>query len=244
MLPDYVVGALPEDAFRLVEDHLTGCAACRREFAALLETTSLIADAGRPGPDVWPAISERLAPYRSWPMPPIHTDPAHPVMRQGPDRSRRLWPHQSIAWGVAALALVMALSLGAWNVLLQWELRDDSRIASLVTEPDGAYMLTDSDLESGASGVFYVDRESDEALLLAQGLEPLPNTQRYQVWLFTREGEQVAAGFLPVDASGTGNGLVDAPAPMSEYWAVALSAEPVTGSPAPTSPLALGGWIQ
>lgn len=151
---------------------------------------------------------------------------------------------QWVAWSIAAIALVMALSLVAWNILLQWELREESRVASLITEPDGTNTLTDTDLESGASGVIYLDRESDEALPLARGLEPLPDTRRHQVWLFTKDGEHVSAGVFPVNASGTGNGLVQAPAPMSEYWAVALSAEPVTGSPARTSPLALGGWIQ
>ncbi len=242
MLPDYVLGALSDDEYRLIEDHLTGCEQCRLEFAALLQTTSLIVDAGRPSSEVWNAISERIAPYRSWPAQPNRQTTIDPP-RQPESRSlrpRRQWA----AWSVAAIALAMALSFGVWNILLQWELREEGRIASLITEPDGAYTLTDTDLESGANGVLYVDRESDEALLLASGLEPLPDTQRYQVWLFTEDGGHVSAGIFSVDASGTGTGLVQAPAPMLEYWAVALSAEPVTGSTTPTSPLALGGWIQ
>lgn len=80
--------------------------------------------------------------------------------------------------------------------------------------------------------------------MTARGLAPVPDGYGYQVWLFTETREQVGAAFLPVDALGDGHALVTAPESFAAFWAVGLSAEPLSGSASPTAPLALGGWIR
>lgn len=260
MLPDYVLGALPEDELGRVAAHLDGCARCRAELEGLLELTSLFADVGPPRPEVRRALTARLAPSRAWPTPAV-TSPAPdtsssvlpaPISLASERRPRTSsgprWRGRAPA-AALAVAAALVLALAGWIVLLQRELNqrelnEPDRIAALVTEPGNAHPLTDTALDTGATGVIYTDEDSRTALLLASGLPPLPAGKGYQVWFFTEAGEQVAAGFFPIDASGTGQALVRAPRPLGEFWAVGLSAEPVEGSPAPTGPLALGGWIR
>ena len=259
-LPDYVLGALPEDELGVVAAHLEGCARCRSELDDLLEMTSLLADAGPPRPEVRAALTARLAPYRAWPrtgaavastesaapVPPapiaLPTRPREQSGRRRPSLGpQRLAPATAAALAVAA---AMLIALGGWVALLQRDQGERERIAALVTGAGNAHPLTDTALASGAIGVIYTEPDSETALLLASGLPPLPDGEGYQVWFFTESGDQVAAGFFPVGADGTGQALVRAPRPVGDFWAVGLSAEPATGSPAPTGPLALGGWIR
>ncbi len=241
LLPDYATGALEEHQVRAVERHLAGCERCRQAFAALLETTSLLVSAGSPQPEVRQAVMARVesGPGR---VPAARSSPTPgPVLTSG---SSNRHPSLTAAWATAALLLVAALVLGGWNYLLLQDSGDRDRIAGLITGNGTAHALTDSDFDTGATGVMYVNPNSDQALLVAIGLTPLPSDRAYQIWLFKENGQQVSAGSLAVDASGIGQGLVAAPEPFRAYHAVALSAEPVGGSSAPTSPLSLGGWIQ
>lgn len=240
LLLDYATGTLPENNLQLVEEHLAGCEACRQELSDLLETTSLIVNAGSPRAEVRQLVMHRLksvggrkAGFAS-PKTPILS---HTRRTSIPPRLHRP------AWALATIFLVATVVLGSWTYLLQQKLDDQDRIAGLITGEATAHVLTDSDLDSGASGVIFVNPVSDQALLVASGLEPLPSDYRYQIWLFTENGQHVSAGFLPVVEAGLGQALVGAPAPLGEYVAVALSAEPAHGSDAPTAPLSLGGWI-
>jgi len=141
-------------------------------------------------------------------------------------------------------AAVALLLLGGWNVWLQRELDDRQNLVALIAEPANAHPLTDSDITSDASAVFYVDPERDEALLMARNVPELKDDQRYQVWLFTESGERIDGGLFEPDADGNVSAVVESAEPFSNYWAVGVSVEPQDGSDAPTSPLFLGGWIQ
>lgn len=240
LLPDYATGTLPEHERDLVEEHLAGCGTCRQELSDLLETTSLIVNAGSPRAEVRRLVMQRLKSVESG-----KAGFALPNTLVLADARRRSTPPRlhGLAWAAAAIFLVAALALGSWAYLMQQKLDNQERIAGLITGEATAYVLTDSGLDSGASGVMFVNPESDQALLVASGLETLPSDHRYQIWLFTDKGEHVSAGFLPIIESGLGQALIGAPAPLGEYVAVALSAEPISGSDTPTAPLALGGWI-
>lgn len=247
LLPDYAVGALDEAQAALVMRHLDACPACRRSLADLLELVGLLAPVQHPSPPVRAALLARVAargaaasvvaPEVSTPSAVVPT--ALPVRRPARlDRWRRL-----VARGALAAAAVLLLALGGWNLALQRQLDQRATEARLLDNPAAAHPLTDSELP-GAQGVLYAAPDGDFALLLASGLPPLPPDQRYQLWLFAEDGARESGGVFAVTADGTARVTIQPPAGFARYVAVAVSPEPVAGSPAPTGRLVLGGWIR
>lgn len=245
LLPDFAIGALSDGDLQLVETHLASCPQCRTEFEDLLHIISIIAPAPPPSLETRRVIFERaghpLGERMSAGAPrPLVTVPRAPsavpvkVMRM-PAR---------LAWIVISAAAIALLALGGWNLWLQRELGDQEALIALIAEPGNAYPLTDSEIPTEASAIFYVDPERDQALLTAQDLPSLTSDQRYQVWLFTEDGQRVSGGTFVPESDGTVALAVDPADPLSTYWAVGVSTEPAGGSDAPTSPLLLGGWIQ
>ena len=142
------------------------------------------------------------------------------------------------------MAAVVALAaMGVLNVALRQELDRPQLVAELLTDGD-AHPLTDSSLESPASGVVYVEPARSRALLIAHSLPPVTDDQRYQIWLFTAAGERLSGGTFAADDNGHGQIVFEAPRPLADFAALGVSVEPAAGSAAPTTPLALGGWIR
>jgi len=260
MLPDYAVGALDNWQQSLVAQHLEGCAQCRDDLDLLLTTVGLLSDPPAPSASVranllaavdasWPEVvlnepetPVSPAPSETPPTPAVDVGP-----RPLPDppnliRPRR-WSAGPLMLGLVAGLALLAVSLGIWNVLLQQDVSENRAVAHFLENVPGR-ILDDSVLSPPASGVVYADPERRDALIVAHGLPPLPSDQRYQVWLFTPSGDRVSGGLFDVNDQGIGQALLEAPQPLAAYVALGLSAEPASGSPAPTTPLSLGGWLR
>lgn len=249
LLPDYILGALPDDEVRRVAEHLDGCAVCRAEYDDALVTSSLLFDAGPVDPAIREALVTRLSPDIETPVWSVPSDPLAGRRAAEPTPPGRPLQRPTPIFGRATrLAVVLAaavmLTVGGWAVVDRLGDDDGDRVAELTGNPAFAHPLTDTESGSAAEGVIYVDPSDDVAYVTATGLAPLPEGRGYQVWLFTKDGQQVSAGFLAVEADGSTEALVAAPHPFETFWAVGLSAEPLSGSAAPTGPLALGGWIR
>jgi anti-sigma-K factor RskA len=149
-------------------------------------------------------------------------------------------------WALAAVSAAVLLvgSFTSWNYEFRAQLAQQMRIYALTSDPAAAHPLVDSDLSAPVSGVLYAEPTSTDAYLIANGLPALPPTQHYQVWLFTDDGKPIKAGSLTVGVEGEARALLETPAPFGDYFAVALSAEPQTGSAEPTAALTLGGVLQ
>ncbi len=117
----------------------------------------------------------------------------------------------------------------------------DNSLSALVDESTTAYPLDDSDLPVSATGVLFAEPQGREVYLVANGLPALPRDQRYQVWLFTTDDQQLSAGLVTVGADGDLRAFLETPAPFANYVGVGLTAEPESGSAIPTSDLVLGG---
>jgi len=117
----------------------------------------------------------------------------------------------------------------------------DSPFFTLVADSTTAYPLDDSDLPVSATGVIFAEPQRREVYLVANGLPALPRDQRYQVWLFTTDDQQLSAGLVTAGANGDVRAFLETPAPFANYVGVALTAEPESGSAIPTSDLVLGG---
>lgn len=246
MLPDYAVGALSDADLARIARHLDGCAACRRELANLMETLANLVVAEPPSPAVKASLLARVTSQpRHAPSPVAAEVPAadhEPIplaSRRQPTANGR-WAR--VAW-LGAVAAVLIVALGAWNVSLQRQLDDQPERPALVSAAANVVPLTDSQLTSPATGVMVLDPASDEAMIVAEGLPQLSADQRFQVWLFTDDGERISAGLLAPREDGRLNASIRAPQPLGAYAAIAMSAEPVGGSAEPTTALVLGGWL-
>jgi len=248
LLPDFAIGALSDGDLLRVEAHVETCARCQAELAWLLDFATVAAPADPPGA----AVKHDLFQRAGHPLPELTelTEPPEPQPLQiiRPDapalKGRILRLPSRLAWIALPAAVIALCLLGAWNLWLQRELDDQGDLIALVVEPGNAYPLTDSEVPTNASAIFYVDPERDQALLTAQNLPAPANDQRYQVWLFTEGGQRVSGGLFVPEPDGTVAVTVEPGDPLSTYVAVAISTEPEAGSDAPTSPLLLGGWIQ
>lgn len=244
MLPDYALGALDDADIDRIARHLGGCAGCRAELQGVLETLGLIAAVPPPGAAVRGAVLARAlgqSGASAAPAPLLLRSAAG--TRSDGQRSRTPWGGRAARLGLVAAALLLYAALGAWNVRLQRQVGDGNPLAALLSDAVVAHPLTDSEVSPPATGYLVVAPDRDEAVLVADDLPPLPEDQRYQIWLFGEDGGRVGGGLFSVEPDGRVRVRVEAPAPFAAYVAIGVSAEPVGGSPAPTSPLALGGWL-
>lgn len=245
LLPDFAIGAMSDGDLWRVEAHLEACPRCRTEFSSLLEVISVIAPVAPPSFDTRRVLFERAGHPLPEPASPAAPQPLQIVPGETwAQRAKVVRMPTRLARIVLAAAAIGLLLLGGWNLWLQQELGDQDALIALIAEPGNAYPLTDSEIPTEASAIFYVDPQRDRALLTAQNLPSLASDQRYQVWLFTETGERVSGGSFVPEMDGTVALAVDTAEPLSTYWAVGVSTEPAGGSDAPTSPLLLGGWIQ
>jgi anti-sigma-K factor RskA len=255
-LPDFVLGKLDETSLRRVDRHLETCSTCRRELANAMDVLGSLAVT--PPPATWVrgailqrATTEHRAAVQQDIAPSIATtEPnAKGEIGQGlvsATSRRRFMPSgQAVPrWAlVASAAVLLVTGLAIWG----YEQRNgsaalqDTTISSLVNDSAAAYPLDDSDLPVSATGVLFAEPQGREVYLIANGLPALPNDQRYQVWLFTTDDQQQSAGLVTVGADGALRVFLETPAPFANYVGVALTAEPESGSAAPTSDLVLGG---
>lgn len=252
LLPDFALGKLDEATLGRVSRHLEACSICRGESANAMNVLGLLAAAPPPSSRLRGAIMRRV----------IAEDPA--ANRQYPPRAKTV-AHASAPWrtvstagwrrgvpsgcplprwalAMASASILLASGLVGWTYGQRNVATTEDRISTtMVSAESTAYPLGDSDLAVAATGVVFAEPSGREVYLVADNLPVLPPDQRYQVWLFTIEDEQVSAGLVPVGSNGEVRALIETPAPFASYVGLALTVEPTTGSAAPTSAMVLGG---
>jgi anti-sigma-K factor RskA len=72
-------------------------------------------------------------------------------------------------------------------------------------------------------------------LLLASNLPQLPQGKTYELWIIPKGGAPRPAGLFQSDPNGNAMHFVAGPVDVASTGAVAVSVEPETGSPAPTT---------
>ena len=165
----------------------------------------------------------------------------------------------SLAW-VAMLLLVVGL--GGWNIGLRNEVTSlhetniqltqdlsierDTRVRTteqLEARDQAVQVLLAQDLTSrqllataespSASGTMYMQPGNPTAVLVVDGLQPLPGDRTYQFWL-ARDGKPVPSSTFVVDASGHTQIVVRAKDEVNAYQQVMITIEPVGGSQVPS----------
>lgn len=242
----YALGALSSDEARRFEAYLAGSPEAQREVAEYREVAALLALAG-PEPAPSPDLRERVLARGRGPTTRAAT---------GRPRPRRPWLALAaglvavvgLGFGFAQLRTVRDLQRELAQLGQRLERTSDrlrAREATLnsILEPGvQLFQLTASGDPDPLIQLFW-DRQRHRAVLHGFRLDSIPQGRAYQLW-FIKDGAPVpSVTFRP---EPTGHILVEGievPA-EGEVTAAALTVEPESGSPQPTSPIRLMGPLK
>ncbi len=232
LLPEFVLGVLPEADAVSVRLHLVDCGACTAEWQAMAGVARLLplaAEEVRPSAGLRAAIGQRIQNERE-----ASQQAATGVAARGnvtQFRARNRW-----AWAGAAAASAAALLLvgGALGFALQ-----DS-------EPDPVVSLQAQAIRAAAGGTLRVARaeagglraavvqapSARSAYIQVEGLPQAQAGKAYQAW-FSKDGKAFEPSGLFADGRGTWAPAQDE---LGNYAVMGITLEGAGGSSTPTLP--------
>jgi anti-sigma-K factor RskA len=253
LAPAYALGALDPAEARAFERVLATSPEAREAVAEFREVAALLAladDDVAPAPDLRGRLLSRLA----------ERPAAPPLARLGP-----------MAWAAIAAGLAVLVGLGAATASLRRQVAErDAAIAqrdsalALRTEALAArerqlehrQAVLDAILRPGVQMVqltasgdpdpgmqLFWDRQRRRAVLYGYRLKPVPQGRAYQLWFIEGGRPMPSITFTP---ERDGRALVaDIEVPdRGPLSAAAITVEPASGSPTPTSQIVLIGTVQ
>jgi anti-sigma-K factor RskA len=213
------VGALEASDRAVLERHIATCAVCKQAEARYADTASLL-----------PAALELVPPparLRRALMAQVYAEatasPKLPWWR----RLVAAIPANRAFTLIGAAAVVAAIALGIWGAA--------GRSAS---QAPAAYTVSGT----MATGTLAVDPGRSQAVLTVKGLQPLPSTKVYEVWLIPSNGAPRGVGFLTPGVGG-GPWTAVVPGSLGGYKSIAATVEPAGGSPTPSNTEVLSGQL-
>ena len=251
----YALGALQPEEARRFEAFLATSPEARREVAEYREVAALLALAG---PEATPggALRERVLARVSEQTRARHSGGA--ASRAAPGG-----PSPAL-WVALAASLLAAVGLGAGllsthgrltavetelaardRALAQTRQRLTAREATLdaILEPGvQLFQLTASgDPEPGLQ--LFWNRQRNQAIVHGFRLKPVPTGRAYQLW-FIKDGKPVPSVTFKPEPDGHASVEQIAVPSGGAISAAAVTIEPESGSPQPTSPIVLVGTLQ
>jgi anti-sigma factor RsiW len=218
----YVLGALEPDEFVSFRDHLTSCAVCRDEVAALQVVADMLPSAV--SPTTAPrALRKRVlsAVYdeaRLFEAPAPRRDRSHPARRRESGRNPLLRPLTALG---ATAFLAIGIVVGAIGLGGIGSGGSPTRVIP-ATVPNSAALTTAELLVTGT-----------HARLVVAGMAPPPTGEVYEVWLQRgAQTDRTDALFVPTT---NGSADVDVPGNIKGVGAVMVTAEPSGGTAQPTT---------
>jgi anti-sigma-K factor RskA len=241
----YALGALEGQERTALEQHLAGCAPCRRELDALRGDGALLAVSATGAAPPQRARQRLMTAIAKEPR--LYSRPAQ--------RPRFAWL-TSMGWAVAAgmvLAAVLLLRdetvlrgelarLQAEAVQQQGELAKAREVAATLTATDAMRVtLVALKTPPQPQGKAIYQRDRSSLVFLASNMPALPPAKIYELWLIPVQGNPIPAGLFKPDAHGSAT-VIQPPLPAGvEAKAFAITVEPEAGSAAPTStPIMVG----
>src|ERR1700692_854440 len=245
LAPEYTLGVLRGGSrrrFESISQHDPAIRLAVETWRLRLAAMSELGPAVAPPPEVWPAIERRLnlVSARRDAAAARPVPPAAPVPRPKPSWSENLsfWRGWSIAaTAIAAIALVVSI-------------RELSTLApvpapvpapQVAQEPRIGYVATLGDDKSNARMLVTCDDRTSEVTVRRLSGSSDPSDKSMQLWGLPKEGHPVSLGVLR--AGGTARFKA---ASVNAYPVLAVSVEPVGGSPnpnAPTGPVVYTGKV-
>lgn len=230
MVAGYALGNLEENERELFERHLATCKACQEELRAyqrVVDELALSAPMVNPPPRLRAAILQKTTPQPS--RLPADAAPAGSWFR-------RFFQNLSPAWGIASLALILALVFS--NIYFIQQANQAQQAAG---SPFHVSLLHSANQPVGnATAMVIVSEHGLFGTLVTDNLPPLNNQQQYQLWL-NKDGKKTSGGIFSVNPSGYGWLKIESKTSLLEIQSFGVTIEPAGGSPAPTGQKVLGG---
>lgn len=249
----YALGALPPDEARQFEAYLAVSPEARREVDEYREVAALLALAGSdaaPGEALRQRVLARVGTDKQRALP---ARAGLPLARPTP-----------VVWMALAASLLAVVGLGAGllsargrlaaaetelasrgAVLAETQQQLRSREATLnsILEPGvQLFQLTASGDPDPGIQLFW-DRQRHLAIVHGFRLKPVPTGKAYQLW-FIQDGKPVPSVTFKPEPSGHAKVEQIAVPTDGAVSAAAVTIEPESGSPQPTSPIVLVGSLQ
>lgn len=265
LLPEAATDTLPDEAASQLNAHLEGCALCAAELESLRAVSAQLMYA-TPLEPVNPAVRDRI---RARLEARATADAAAGAVRHpGGDTGRSVFPRRRSRAGLLALAASIAL-VGS-VVALGWAMRDRAALRSRISALEGsaaaeqraassrvdslqrlvatvtAPSVTTIHLTAAgtrpADAAVYWNRGTGVVTLVAHGLPRATPGRGYQLWVLT-DAAPVSGGMVVPDDRGDAASSVDSPAAAAAVRGFALTEEPASGSPQPTTQPFLAGRV-
>lgn len=245
MVPAHALSALDAADGRVLTEHLSECAECRRDLSEW-ETVaaSLALSTNRMEPS--PQVREKL-------LAQIRSDKPG-AEKSGSEKSalnvipfggapRNLWNSLGSLGSIAAIILFAALIVSV-VVLYQQnrQLRRENEFYQLITTPGSRVAELSATSEAAGATAKLVYDQSGRAFLIANGLPRAPEGKEYQLWYIVSNKPLPGKSFAP-DSSGRGTLQDQVPEAARGSAVFAVTLEPAGGVRSPTGAIYLRGEL-
>ena len=258
LLGAYALDAVDDDELTELEEHLVSCPRCRAELDGLREAAGALGNTVEPPPEgLWPRIAERLGEDSGEegelpPMPEltVGTPPERsPFRAPSPGRTRRTRSNTLLLGSVAVAASAVAIVLGIGLVRSQHDVTNLQRSvaheravarstpAEIALHTPGHRMVNLVD-SAQVEQARFVTVPGGRGYLVSSSLPALKSGQTYQLWGIVGT-TPISLGLLGGSPHGSTFTIAGAPS-IAE---LALTAEPIGGTVAPTGPIVASGTV-
>ncbi|MER7482643.1 anti-sigma factor [Streptomyces sp. NPDC126510] len=226
----YAADALSRDERERFRRHVADCPDCAHETARQQEAAAwlALAVARTPPPSLKKRVLGEAARASQFPPGPPPQAEEHRARRSGPRLLR-----VALAASLAAAAAFGGIAV--WQHQDGQETRQEAQsratdLAGLLAAPDTTFVK--KRIPYGGYGTLTVSRRLNQAAYFCQDLAPLPSGRTYQLWYTAAPSDKVrSAGLIPAKP---GIQAVALPPPGTAA-SLAITVEPSTGSPEPTT---------
>jgi anti-sigma-K factor RskA len=217
----YVLGALPEQERRELEEYLAAHPERQAEIDELGNVASLLA----------------LSPPEQEPSPELRRSIMAVVEAQRPPARTRSWlagvkellSVRNLALGAAAL---LVIGLFSWNMLLQGQVQDlQGQVASLQDSQQSRMVALAGTGAAQRAEAEVILLKDHKAVLMAEDMPRVPENKTYQIWVIEDDVPQ-PSGLFEADGD-TVAAVVEKP--LDEDDVIAITIEPDGGSQQPTA---------
>lgn len=230
----YAVDALDDDERAQFEQHLEACPECRAEVRSFSETAALLAEteAETPPPSLRASVLSGIGSIR--PLPPETTPATSPAEPSAPATVQVLRRRTFPMLVAASVALILLAVGGGLVYRANHGGSSTTNLAEQIMQAPDAVKVTEP--IAGGGTLTLVSSASLKRAVLVGSDVPAPKAgTTFQMWLQQPGQGMVSAGLMPDAEHPT---VLTGDAATAE--AAAVSVEPETGSPQPTTkPIAL-----